>query len=738
MRYTRHITFILLLASLLVGCSKDDRTPAATDVRILFSADILDLDVSTRASVVSSSTLDASGIYVSATSGSAGSETSLWASTSFTKVGSYFDGGRYWDESNPGYHFYSANAPLTFSAAGTTVSASNTTDVVCEYLASPTFKGVNTLDFDHIFARIGNVTVSAADGYTITNVHMSITPYTGGTYNLRTGSGQSDGTGWSALTSGSATELANTTPSTKSNDLYLVPGTYDISVTWTATKGAYTIDAEKTFSGVAVEGGKVNAITVSLKGDASSVELGVTVTPWTGNAVAMGEVMAIEEGTFGGLYIAQGNMYYDGSQFRIADDWTYHSNDVSRGLNVGSSFFEWDECHDATVDDWRLPTRSEWQTILTTSSAVRPGSTVNGVANKHWAVIELPDYYYTDGLLVFPDGKSLYGYNLGVMDDPSDLTPIDVSILNEYLQQGCIFLPAFGYWEDVMDWVTDFNQSYYYSSTEKGEYNAYGIAVGDNCFGETNLDKYSYFLTRLVKEVPKVYSFGGLEIAPGNLYWDGSEWSIDETWDEHCTNGTGYGVFSGLASSYFNFLEIGDLFEKEGFTTTDGNIDNLLDPLNGWRLPTSSEWNTIYTTSSAVRVGSTVNGQSNKHFAYIRLTGITYANNAIPKGLLVFPDGEIITGTAFTYFDGTGNNTGVTVSTLNTYLEQGCVFIPCSGNYYHPGEKWNNAGTAGLYWSSTEYSVDNAYYAFFPTVTLNNTAKINTNSYPVRLVRPIE
>ena len=530
MRYTRHITSLLLVAALFAGCRKDDRTPVVTDGRILFSADILDVNVGTRASVVTSSSLDASGIYVSATRGSAGSETSLWTSTAFTKTGSYFDGGRYWDESNPGYHFYSANTPLTFSAAGTTVSASNTTDVVCEYLASPTFKGVNTLSFDHIFARIGNVTVSAADGYTITNVHMSITPYTGGTYNLRTGSGQSDGTGWSALVSGSATELANTTPSTKSNDLYLVPGTYDISVTWTATKGAYTIDAEKTFSDVAVEGGKVNAVTVSLKGDASSVELGVTVTPWTGNAVAMG-----------------------------------------------------------------------------------------------------------------------------------DVTP----------------------------------------------------------------------------EEP-VYSFGGLEIAPGNLYWNGSAWSIDEAWNSHNTYGIAYGVNSGVASTYFSFVNLGELFEKAGFTTTDGSIENLLDPLDGWRLPTQSELSTFVTTSSAIRLGSTVNGSSNKHYANIQLTGVSYADSDTPYGLLLFPDGETITGKAFSYMDASSLNTGFTVSDVNNYLAQGCVFVVCGGHVSDPS--WSN--TYNRLASATENSevFSKAYYFRADASLISTTVSCNKSSFYhiARLVRPIE
>ena len=515
MRYTRHITSLLLVAALFAGCRKDDRTPVVTDGRILFSADILDVNVGTRASVVTSSSLDASGIYVSATRGSAGSETSLWTSTAFTKTGSYFDGGRYWDESNPGYHFYSANTPLTFSAAGTTVSASNTTDVVCEYLVSPTFKGVNTLSFDHIFARIGNVTVSAADGYTITNVHMSITPYTGGTYNLRTGSGQSDGTGWSALVSGSATELANTTPSTKSNDLYLVPGTYDIAVTWTATKGAYTIDAEKTFSDVAVEGGKVNAVTVSLKGDASSVELGVTVTPWTGNAVAMGDVTPEETVySFGGLEIAPGNTYWDASEgaFKIASDWTQQSYGSAKLYEDGSFYF-WPTdlfplASEPLVDDWCIPSYDNYREIILGS---RTGSTVNGSSNVLFSFIQIYDYIIdvsgdpVYGLLLFPDDQVINGAALWYYNEFYDSTIISTDELNNYISQGCAVLPCYGYmykekstfnWQEVnwtglyycVDFDLDVSDAILFSE--------YDVIIGD--YMDCNI---SYMNLRLVRPI---------------------------------------------------------------------------------------------------------------------------------------------------------------------------------------------------------------------------------------------
>lgn len=158
----------------------------------------LDVTVATKATEVTGSTLNSGGFNVSATTGSAGSESSAWNNVAFSKVGDYFVGtgsGKWWPTSDPGYHFYASNTDLTFAAGGTTVAAINEADVVCAYLASPTYNSTNTLTFEHIFARITDVTLTAVEGYTITGVSVYVTPKTGGTYNLRTGAGRSDGTG---------------------------------------------------------------------------------------------------------------------------------------------------------------------------------------------------------------------------------------------------------------------------------------------------------------------------------------------------------------------------------------------------------------------------------------------------------------------------------------------------------------------------------------------------------------
>ena len=292
----KNVLFISLVLLMLPSCSKGGLEEGISDGLIAFrqSGLLFSASAETKATEATESTLNSSGFYVSCTIGSAGSETNVWNNVAFSKSGSYFvagGSGKWWPDANPSYHFFASNAALTFNAGGCTVAATNATDVVCAYMPSPTYKSRNTLQFKHIFARITDVTFSAADGYTISGISVYVTPKTGGTYNLRTGSGQTDGTGWSSLTTGSATAIANSTPGTKSNNLYLVPGRYVLTASWTATKGDYT----KTFSNktyeVNIVGGKCNVITASLVGDASAIEFAVSITPWS-NAPTIERVAA--------------------------------------------------------------------------------------------------------------------------------------------------------------------------------------------------------------------------------------------------------------------------------------------------------------------------------------------------------------------------------------------------------------------------------------------------------------
>ena len=277
----------VLLILMAVSCTKNNSIePVDTkQAPVSFLASSAAVSVETKATEVTGTTLETSGFKVSATTGSAGSESAAWTNIAFTKTGSVWTGDKYWPDSNPSYHFYASNINLSHTVSGATVNASNDVDVVCAYMATPTYKVDNTLTFEHVFARIGSMTVSAASGYTISGVSIRITPRVSGTYNLLSGAGRTDGTGWSGTSTGSAQELANSTPGTKSNNIYLVPGRYTLTATWTATRGDYT----KTFTGmtydVDIVGGKVNTIAATLGGLAQEIRFSVIVSPWGSNNI---------------------------------------------------------------------------------------------------------------------------------------------------------------------------------------------------------------------------------------------------------------------------------------------------------------------------------------------------------------------------------------------------------------------------------------------------------------------
>jgi hypothetical protein len=525
------LTFIMMAVSCTKGTPSDSIYPF--DNRIHLNVlNLTGIDVHTKA-VVPVEDLDS--FYAAASTGTAGSETLGFSSATFADPdgdGKY-SGTPVWPNEPTDFNFYASNLPLTFTSGGMTVSATNGTDVVCAYSPDWAYKTECDMTFYHILARLGNVTTMAVDDYTVSGISISITPKTGGTYNILTGNGRTDGTGWSSVTTASsASSVANSSVGTKGNDIYLVPGAYLMSVSWTATKGDYSHSFGPADVLVPMTAGKVNDVVFRIGGEADEILFSVSVSDWGVNPVDKGTLEAVH--------------------------------------------------------------------------------------------------------------------------DPE----------------------------------------------------------------------------------PSAASFGGLLIASGNLYYNGSSWSIDDKWNSHNTYGSSAGVNSGVESTYFNFLQMGALFEKAGFTYSDGNIDNLLDPFDGWRLPTPAEWKIFVTTSTATRTGSTVNGSLNKHYALIQLTGVTYAGSTTPIGVLLFPDDQTISGKTLSGMDNNTLTTGVTESELQFYLGQGCAFLPGTGRN---AGSFYEGGTAGYYWTS-QSAGGSAYNIYFNNSNPGSgEATISgTRSFSIRLVRSID
>lgn len=276
-----------LFSLLMVSCNSKITSEVDSLIRFYADGDKFNASVTTKTSETTDASLESNGFYVSASTGAEGSdESAVFTSAKFNKSGDTWAADHYWPTSDLSYHFAASNITLAHTATGATISASNSTDVVCAYLSNPDYKGKNTLSFQHIFARIGTVAVSAANGYTISGLTIKLIPKVSGTYNLYMGNGHTDGTGWSAMTDGNETTIASSIGN-NTNDLYLVPGTYTLIASWTATQGAYN----ETFSDkecmVEITGGKINTISATFTGRASGIQFGVSTQSWGENEIVL-------------------------------------------------------------------------------------------------------------------------------------------------------------------------------------------------------------------------------------------------------------------------------------------------------------------------------------------------------------------------------------------------------------------------------------------------------------------
>lgn len=289
----------------LMACNRVALDPTdGQERKISFDAGgpAMEANISTKAapSVNTATQVQSGGFAVNCVTVSSTNDVEVWSNAHFVyeSTPAKYEADKWWPNSNPSYKFYAVfphTYSMTFAVGGPTISVTDANsdgwadnDIICAFMGSPTYKTANTFNFEHIFARLCSVTVSAVSPYTISGVSIKITPKIGGTYNVKTGSGQTGDTGWSAPVSGSATEIANSTPGTKSNNIYLLPGTYEVTATWTATKGNYSQTFSNIKKNLTFVRGKQNNITVSFTGNGTEIQFGVSVADWGTNAVAAG------------------------------------------------------------------------------------------------------------------------------------------------------------------------------------------------------------------------------------------------------------------------------------------------------------------------------------------------------------------------------------------------------------------------------------------------------------------
>ena len=273
----KSIVYLLgLLAIAFVSCQKwSGEETGAAGPEIILGVEEDGLDFSTKATAI---TALPSSLYWGATTGTS-TEAAKWSSASASVSSSRISTGKYQTSTPTAYNYYVSNVALSVGA-NTTVTASNTTDVICGRAAS-TSSTTPSVALGHIFARTGTISFTAPSGYTASNVSYTIVGQstingTAGTYNLKTGA-------WTAA----STKLSTATALTASSDMYLIPGTYTIKCTFTLTRG----DFSKTYTqsgNVTLVQGKVNNITVTTaSAEANQIVINLSLTAWANNAISL-------------------------------------------------------------------------------------------------------------------------------------------------------------------------------------------------------------------------------------------------------------------------------------------------------------------------------------------------------------------------------------------------------------------------------------------------------------------
>jgi len=300
--------FIIILAAIagLLSCEKQNLGNPAQEARvnpdeIVFRSDI---PVTRATGTSETTTANLSAFNVIAATASGATETAVWTDGAYSKytVGNeeffhHAAGGKWWPSEAVSYNFYAANADMTFNGAGTTIAVANCAkDVVAEYVTGVANGTVQHLVFDHILCQLGTVKMKAPEGFTVTGLKVSIKPIEAGTYNMKTnawtrGSESVDVYIVGTAAAGVDVPTATNTYQSGDNDLWLLPGTYVLTASYTISKGDFSKSYTKSAT-VSLEQGKNNNLGLpgvnhdepNIPGpgdDLKEIIFSVTVTPWS-------------------------------------------------------------------------------------------------------------------------------------------------------------------------------------------------------------------------------------------------------------------------------------------------------------------------------------------------------------------------------------------------------------------------------------------------------------------------
>ncbi len=206
--------------------------------------------------------------------------------------------------------------------------------------------------------------------------------------------------------------------------------------------------------------------------------------------------------TFAGFQIAPGPLYYSNETFVMSDHWNHDTYNSIYALSEGSYCLPASYGYEHTYpmgDDWMIPSIYQWRSIVGTD---RAGATVNNQQNKHYAILQLTGVQHAGittpiGLLLFPDNETITGCTLTYMDQVGEgIANIGIteSQLNEYLEQGCTFLPGSGSW-GYGSWSGGGTKGSYASATDCGSSGYYVLSFDYADYGNTTSHLSTYGVT---------------------------------------------------------------------------------------------------------------------------------------------------------------------------------------------------------------------------------------------------
>ena len=298
----KSVLILFAVAALAASCTKEIK-PAAPAVDFGKGAEIAfttRMDAPATRGATEVVTASFTTFNVIATSGTS-TQTKIWDDGVFTGTpGGNYTGGKYWPSSSVSWNFYASNAAMTFASSGSTIAVADcNTDLVAEYLEGATYQASNALTFEHILCQLGTVAMKAPDTFTVTDLKVSLLPITSGTYNMKADTwARGSASASPVYVVGTAAEGVAVPAAgyvSADNDLWLVPGSYQLTASYTITKGDFTEIYTK-HATVTLQQGKNNNLGLpDTDGDGQNddpnipdpgndikdIIFTVSVTPWT-------------------------------------------------------------------------------------------------------------------------------------------------------------------------------------------------------------------------------------------------------------------------------------------------------------------------------------------------------------------------------------------------------------------------------------------------------------------------